>query len=183
MAEPPSRRLSLACEEIPAADLKVDEIPPFLAEVREAVNKLKGGKAAGVCNISAEMLKAVGETMIHGLHALLTAFWQSGTIPPDWKRELIVPICKGKGCQQDAHVTRGLGKSIHHAENCLGSEAWAHGRAVIPAASSVSRAPEYKASVTASFHSDTMIPTRIFSAFSSEPALKPLRFCCEVAID
>ncbi len=92
MAEPPSRRLSLAGVEIATADPPVDETPPSLAEVREAVNKLKGGKAVGVCNISAEMVKAGGETMIHGLHAVLTAVWQSGTIPPDWKRGLVVPI-------------------------------------------------------------------------------------------
>ncbi len=32
--------------------------------------------------------------MIHGLHAVLTAVWQSVTIPPEWKRELVVPIWK-----------------------------------------------------------------------------------------
>ncbi len=44
--------------EIAAANPPVDETPSSRPEVREAVNKLKGGKAAGVCNISPEMLKA-----------------------------------------------------------------------------------------------------------------------------
>ncbi len=74
------------------ANPPIDEVPPSLAEVRGAVARLRGGKAAGVCNISAEMLKAGGEAMTHGLHAVLTAVWQSGTIPPDWKRGLVVPI-------------------------------------------------------------------------------------------
>ncbi|KAG0720925.1 LINE-1 retrotransposable element ORF2 protein [Chionoecetes opilio] len=79
-----------------------------LDEVREAVAKLRGGKAAGVCNISAELLKAGGEAMIRGLHAVLAAVWQSGTIPPDWKRGLVVPIWKGKGDRQDCNNYRGI---------------------------------------------------------------------------
>ena len=35
--------------------------------------------------------------MIRGLHAVLTTVWHSGTIPPDWKKGLVVPIWKGKG--------------------------------------------------------------------------------------
>ncbi len=66
-----------------AADPPVDETPPSLAEVRESVNKMKCGKAAGICNVSTEMLKAGGEDMIRGLHAVLSAVWQPGTIPPD----------------------------------------------------------------------------------------------------
>ncbi|KAG0711023.1 Iron-sulfur protein NUBPL [Chionoecetes opilio] len=90
------------------ADPPIDETAPSLDEVREAVAKLRGGKAAGVCNISAELLKAGGEAMIRGLHAVLTAVWQSGTIPPDWKRGLVVPIWKGKGDRQDCNNYRGI---------------------------------------------------------------------------
>ncbi|KAG0729173.1 Transposon TX1 uncharacterized protein [Chionoecetes opilio] len=90
------------------ADPPIDETAPSLDEVREAVAKLRGGKAAGVCNISAELLKARGEAMTRGLHAVLTAVWQSGTIPPDWKRGLVVPIWKGKGDRQDCNNYRGI---------------------------------------------------------------------------
>ncbi len=96
VAEPPSQQLSFAGVQMLTADPPVDETPPSLAEVREAVNKLKCGKAAGICNVSAEMLKAGGESMIRGLHAVLSAIWQSGTLPPDWKRGLVVSIWKGK---------------------------------------------------------------------------------------
>ncbi len=82
-----SIRLVLACVEIAAADPPVDETPPSLTEVIEAVNQLKGGTAAGACNVSEEMLKTEGEAMIHVLHVVLTAFWQSGTSPSYWKRE------------------------------------------------------------------------------------------------
>ena len=54
-------------------------------------------KIAGICIISAELLKAGGEAMIRWLHAALTEVWHSGTIPPDWKKGFVVPIWKGKG--------------------------------------------------------------------------------------
>ena len=108
MVDPPSRQLTTTGLETLETDPPIDETPPSLDEVREAVARLRGGKAPGVCNISAELLKAGGEAMIHGLHAVLTAVWQSGTIPPDWKRGLVVPIWKGKGDRQDCNNYRGI---------------------------------------------------------------------------
>lgn len=52
--------------------------------------RLKGGKADGVCNTIAELLKGGGVTMARGLHVVLTAVWQSGSIPPDLERGLVV---------------------------------------------------------------------------------------------
>ena len=46
--------------------------------------------------------------MIRGLHAVLTAVWHSGTIPPDWKKGLVVPIWKGKGFRQDCNNYHGI---------------------------------------------------------------------------
>lgn len=69
MAENPKRRLSLA-------DIRIAPASPLssLGDVREAVSKLNGGDAAGVCIISTAMLKGGGEAMIHGLHAVLSIF-------------------------------------------------------------------------------------------------------------
>ncbi len=53
MAKPLSTLLFLAGTEIAAADPPVDETPPSLAEVRGAVSKLKGEKAANVSKVSA----------------------------------------------------------------------------------------------------------------------------------
>ncbi|KAG0723224.1 putative protein in type-1 retrotransposable element R1DM [Chionoecetes opilio] len=106
--DPPTEQLHTTGLQAVDADPPIDETAPSLDKVREAVAKLKGGKAAGVCNISAELLKAGGEAMIRGLHAVLTAVWQSGTIPPDWKRGLVVPIWKGKGDRQDCNNYRGI---------------------------------------------------------------------------
>lgn len=49
-----------------------------LDEVRKAVARSKGENAAGVYTI-----KAGGEAMIRELYTVLTAVWQSGTIPFD----------------------------------------------------------------------------------------------------
>ena len=63
-----------------------------LDEVKEAVVRLMGGKAAGSCKTNAELHKAGSEAMIRGLHDILTVVWHSDTIPSDWKRALVVPI-------------------------------------------------------------------------------------------
>ncbi|KAG0722447.1 hypothetical protein GWK47_005983 [Chionoecetes opilio] len=71
--DPPIEQLHTTGLRAVDVDPPIDETAPSLDEVREAVAKLRGGKAAGVCNISAELLKARGEAMIRGLHAVLTA--------------------------------------------------------------------------------------------------------------
>ena len=106
--EPPSSRLSLDGVRVAAADPPINVTAPSLAEVRKVVGELKGGRAAGICGITGEMLKAGGETMIHWLHAVISAVWQSGTIPPDWKKGLVVPIWKGKGDRHDCNNYRGV---------------------------------------------------------------------------
>ena len=89
-------------------DPPITEAAPSIDEVKEAVAKLRGRKAAGICNISAELLKARGEAMIRGLHAVLTAVWHSGTFPPHWKTGLVVHIWKGKGDCQDCNNYRWI---------------------------------------------------------------------------
>ena len=89
------------------ADPPINKATSSIDEVKD-VAKLRGGKAAGICNISAELLKAEGETMIRGLHAVLTAVWHSITISPDWKRGLVVPIWKDKGDPQDCNNYREI---------------------------------------------------------------------------
>ena len=108
MAAPPAEQLRAEGVQTLDADPPINEATPSLEEVKEAVDRLRGGKAPGVCNISAELLKAGGEAMIRGLHAVLTAVWQTGTVPPDWKRGLVVPIWKGKGDRQDCNNYRGI---------------------------------------------------------------------------
>ena len=67
---PPSGQFRTAGLQTLDADPPIDETTPSIGDVKEAVAKLRGGKATGVCNISAELLKARGEVMIRGLHAI-----------------------------------------------------------------------------------------------------------------
>ena len=59
---------------------------PSIEDVKETVTKLRGGNSAGICNMSAELFKALSEAMIGGLHAVLAAVWHSSTIPLGLKR-------------------------------------------------------------------------------------------------
>lgn len=86
----------------------IDEAPPSLDEVREAVSRLMGGKAACVRNISAELIKAEGEEIDRGLHAVLTVLWQSGIIPLDCRRGMVVPVYEGKGNRQSCNNYRDI---------------------------------------------------------------------------
>ena len=86
----------------------IDETAPSIGDVKEAVAKLEGGKAASVCNISTELLKAGAVASSRGLHAVLTAVCHSGTIPPDWKKGLVIPIWKRKGDCQDCNNYVGI---------------------------------------------------------------------------
>ena len=70
------------------------------------VNRLKWGKAPGICGIHAEPLKAGGNAVLVLLHAVLFSAWKTGIIPTDWKRGLVVPLWKGKGDRQDCNNYR-----------------------------------------------------------------------------
>ena len=70
--DPPSGQVQTAGLQTLNADPPSEETAPSIEDVKRPVAKLRGGKAAGVCNISAELLKAGGEAMICGLHAILT---------------------------------------------------------------------------------------------------------------
>ena len=61
--DPLRRQLDTAGLQTLDADPPIDETAPSIGDVKEAVAKLRGGKAAGICSISAELLKAGGETV------------------------------------------------------------------------------------------------------------------------
>ena len=82
---PPSRQPQTAEGKTVDADSLNDKIVPSIADVKDAVRKLRGEKAAGICNISTELLRPGGEAMIRGLHAVLSSVGHSSNIPSDWK--------------------------------------------------------------------------------------------------
>ena len=72
------------------------------------MNRLNWGKASGFCGIHAELLKAGGYAALVSLYAVLCPAWNTGIIPTDWKRGLVVPLTKGKGDRQDCSNYRGV---------------------------------------------------------------------------
>ena len=66
-------------------------------EVKDALKKVKRGKAAGLDGVAAEMMKEGGECMLEWIVRLFNVCLNSGEVPEDWKRACVVPLYKGKG--------------------------------------------------------------------------------------
>jgi len=65
-----------------------------IEEVRKAIKKLKGKKAAGVDGIPMEAWKFAGEEMIKELTDLIRLIWRQGILPREWRKSIIVPLYK-----------------------------------------------------------------------------------------
>ena len=70
-ADPPSVELDVRGVTIPIADPPITCDPPSFVETHAAVNRLKWGKAPGICGIHAELLKAGGNAVLVSLPAVL----------------------------------------------------------------------------------------------------------------
>ena len=106
-ADPSPVELDIRGVTITVADTPINCGPPSLVEKQTVVNRLKWGKAPGVCGIHAELLKAGGNAVLVSLHAVLCSAWNTGIIPTDWKKALVVPLWKGKGDRRTATTSGG----------------------------------------------------------------------------
>ena len=95
-ADPPDIELDVRCVTIPIADPPINCDPPSSVETQDAVYHLRGDKVPGICGIHAELLKPGGNAVLTSLHAVLCSAWNTGIIPTDWKRSLVVPLWKGE---------------------------------------------------------------------------------------
>ena len=97
-ADPPAVKLDVRGVPIPISDPPINCGPPSFVETQAVVNRLKWGKAPRICGIHAELLKAGGNAVpvLVSLHAVLCSAWNTGIIPTEWKRGLVVPL-SGKG--------------------------------------------------------------------------------------
>lgn len=87
--------------------LDIDISPPSEQEVRSAIKALKNGKACGIDQIHAEMLKADLDTSTKILTSFYRSVWDSNAIPEDWTKGLIVTLPK-KGNLQFCDNWRGI---------------------------------------------------------------------------
>ena len=60
-------------------------------EVEKVVEKMKNGKAGGVDEVIAEVLKHGGDGMMRALVVLCRDVWGKERIPKDWKKGVIFP--------------------------------------------------------------------------------------------
>ena len=80
---------------------------PTISKLKSAIKSLKNGKAPGIDQVTAEMIKAGGDTLLQRLHSLLKLIWHTERIPSAWKKAIIVPILK-KGDNQECKHYRGI---------------------------------------------------------------------------
>ena len=77
-----------------------DDFPILREEVEAAISSLKSGKAAGVDNIPAELIKHGGESVVAMLLRICNKIWQTGEWPTPWTQSLIITLPKKGNLQQ-----------------------------------------------------------------------------------
>ena len=82
-------------------------------EVREAMKKIKQGKAAGITEITMEMVVAGGRIAEEVMLQLCLRVLDGTGIPDEWKTCVVVPIFKGKGDVMNCGLYRGV-KLLEH---------------------------------------------------------------------
>ena len=86
-----------AASEVP--DMRSDA--PSLQEVRDAIGRLKNGRAAGPDGIPPELLKCALHPTSVALHTLFRKVWSEGRVPAAWKDGIITALYKGKGSKAE----------------------------------------------------------------------------------
>ena len=86
---------------------RFDENPPSKTEIKDAINKLKNGKAPGAENIAAEILKVNSDRLAEILVPVLNIVWSTGSIPNSWLEAMIVKLPK-KGDLTKCSNWRGI---------------------------------------------------------------------------
>jgi hypothetical protein len=80
---------------------------PSLVAVEIPIGKLKSYKSPGTDQISAEMIKAAGETLCSEVHKLICSMWNKEELPQQWKESIILPVNK-KGDKTDCNNYQGI---------------------------------------------------------------------------
>ncbi len=109
-------------EEEEDVDVRLDDdhiLEPSIlySEVKNAVNHLRKGKAPGIDNIPAELIKESGEEGLRVMHMLCNKIWQQKAWPKDWKRAIFLPLPK-KGDTRECANNRTI-SLIPHASKIL----------------------------------------------------------------
>ena len=88
-------------------ELDIDTEPPTEEEIKRVEQTLKNGKAPGIDQLAAELLKADRESNCVELKHLCDLIWQEEKLLEQWKQGLICKISK-KGNLQQCGNRRGV---------------------------------------------------------------------------
>jgi len=91
---PPDALVSEAQASTP--DSTIDTFPPTITDVYKAMNKIKAGKAPGVCGIYPEYIQHSGSDALRTLHKIVTQVWKEEVVPEELHQGIIIPLYKGK---------------------------------------------------------------------------------------
>jgi len=83
------------------------------SEVKDALKRMKGGKAMGPDGIPIEVWKSFGDVAIIWLTKLFNLIFRSNMMPDEWRRSILVPIFKNKGDVQSCTNYRGIKLMSH----------------------------------------------------------------------
>ena len=87
--------------------IDIGEDPPSMKEIKEAVSLLKRRKAAGIDNITGELFKDGGDTILIWLEKICRVIWSDEVTPRDWSKGVIIPLPK-KGDLSHCSNNRGI---------------------------------------------------------------------------
>uniref|UniRef100_A0A8I6Y736 Reverse transcriptase domain-containing protein n=1 Tax=Hordeum vulgare subsp. vulgare TaxID=112509 RepID=A0A8I6Y736_HORVV len=87
-------------------------------EVKEALKRMKVGKAMGPDGIPIEVWRGLGDIAIVWLTKLFNLIFRSNKMPEEWRRSILVPIFKNKGDVQSCTNYRGIKLMSHTMKLC-----------------------------------------------------------------
>ena len=87
-------------------EVEEEQDPISWLETEISLKQMKSGKAAGVDELTADMMKAAG---IHGIQWLhrTGVIWEENKVPDEWKKGIIIPLFK-KGSRKKCTNYRGI---------------------------------------------------------------------------
>jgi hypothetical protein len=90
-----------------------------VVEIKKALKELRNGKAAGVDNISSEVMKVDLDITANILHPLFERIWTEGEMPSDWRCGLLMNYQR-RGIQQTVTTGEVLHFYLYQAKCLLG---------------------------------------------------------------
>jgi hypothetical protein len=82
-------------------------------KVREALERMKVGKAMGLDGIPIKVWRCLGDLAIVWLTKLFNNIYRLNKMPEEWRRSILVPIYKNKGDIQSCTNYRGIKLMSH----------------------------------------------------------------------